>query len=310
MGLGILCPGQGSQHPAMLDMLAGSVAAQGILSEASEAFGQDLRALAKTSAEIYRNRIAQPLLCATEMATWAALKDTLPVPRVFAGYSLGELAAYGCAGALSPADLVDLASHRARLMDAATEKAGALFAVRGLPRRQVEALCQKFGAEIAIINGDDRFIIGAAADAAAAYRAAAIGCGAAVTRLPIEVAAHTRSLTAASQAFRARLNDSNLVAPAVPVLAGVNGMPIRNRQEAIEVLSRQISTTIDWSACLLALPEFGCTVLVELGPGSALSRMAREQFPDLPSRSVADFRSLEAVIDWVYKFLPRQKSQG
>ena len=70
----------------MLELLADDEAALRVLAEASAAFGQDLRELAKASAEIHRNRIAQPLLCAAEAATWAALKPHLPAPRVFAGY--------------------------------------------------------------------------------------------------------------------------------------------------------------------------------------------------------------------------------
>ena len=91
--------------------------------------------------------------------------------------------------------------------------------------------------------------------------------------------------------------------PAVPVPAGVHGMPIYTRADAIEVLSRQISTAIDWSACLRTLTELGCTALLELGPGMALSRMAREAFPDLPARSVVEFRSLPGVVGWVIKHL-------
>lgn len=54
--------------------------------------------------------------------------------------------------------------------------------------------------------------------------------------------------------------------------------------------------------------EMGCSCLLELGPGNALSRMAREEFPDLPARSVADFQSLDGVIDWARRQLEEQKA--
>ena len=303
MGLGVLCPGQGSQGPGMFDLLAADEAAQRVLAEASAAFGQDLRALAKASTEIHRNRIAQPLLCATEAATWAALKPHLPAPRVFAGYSVGELAAYGCAGALSVTQLVELARRRALLMDEASRTPGGLVAVRGLRRPQIDQLCHRFGAQVAIVNGIDRFVIGGGAETIAALQEAASALGGTVNSLPVEVAAHTSTLAAASEGFGAELAASGMVAPVVPVLAGVHGMPVYTRDDAIVALSRQISTTIDWSACLTTLAELGCTALLELGPGRALSRMARDAFPDLPARSVADFRSFPGVIDWVTNHL-------
>lgn len=303
MGLGVLCPGQGSQGPSVLDLLADDEAAQLVLAEASAAFGQDLRELAKASSEIHRNRLAQPLLCAAEVATWAALKRHLPTPRVFAGYSVGELAAYGCAGSLTVTQLVELARRRALLMDAASPIPGGLVAVRGLCRSQIEGLCRQFDGEIAIINGFDRFVVGAPAETVPGLQVAAGALGATVNSLPVEVAAHTSSLAAASEGFRAELAGSAMAAPAVPVLAGVHGMPVYTRDDAIEVLWRQISTTIDWSACLQTLSELGCTAVLELGPGRALSRMAREAFPDLPARSVADFRGLPGVADWVSKYV-------
>ncbi|HMW30687.1 MAG TPA: ACP S-malonyltransferase, partial [Plasticicumulans sp.] len=47
----------------------------------------------------------------------------------------------------------------------------------------------------------------------------------------------------------------------------------------------------------------GCTVLLELGPGSGLSRMARDRHPELAARSVADFRSLDGAAGWVARML-------
>jgi [acyl-carrier-protein] S-malonyltransferase len=305
MGLGILCPGQGSQHPGMLEVLAGDRSAERVLAEGGTVLGTDLRELVKSPTDIYRNQVAQPLLCATQMATWAALQEQLPAPLAFAGYSVGELAAYGCAGSLSPTSLVELAGHRALLMDEASEERGALVAIRGLPREQVDLICRHTGAEIAIVNAYDRFIIGA--DAAVVYRIQDMAgdLGALVTPLPVAVAAHTRRLASAAAAFRKLLADSDLADPTSPVLSGVHATPVHRRDEAIDMLAEQIATTIDWSACLRTLPELGCTVLLELGPGNGLSQMARESQPDLVARSVADFRSLAAVEDWVARSLRR-----
>jgi [acyl-carrier-protein] S-malonyltransferase len=303
VALGVLCPGQGSQHPGMLDLLAGDAVAEASLQRAGEALGQDLREWLQPPADLHRNRIAQPLLCVAELATWEALRNRLPPPRVFAGYSVGELAAYGCAGAIDAAGLAHLARRRALLMDSASEVSSGLLAVRGLDRAQVAALCGRSRAEIAIIIGADRFVLGAATADLAALGHAAEALGATTRPLPVSVASHTSRLVLASEGFRAALAGSALGAPAVPVLAGISGLPVHTRAQALDALARQISTCLNWAACLEALPEMGCRVVLELGPGNALARMVRDRWPALPARSAAEFRSLQGVADWVAKWL-------
>jgi len=303
MGLCVLCPGQGGQHPQMLQMLVGNPAAQTVLDEAAVALGEDPRGWLKVPHELHLNSIAQPLLCATQLATWAALRVQLPTPRLFAGYSIGELAAYGCAGAIDSAELVRLARQRAVLMDNASDISSGLLAVSGLDRGQIEALCQTGDGEIAIVNGHDRFVLGAGVASLAGLQRAAQALGGRASRLPVGVASHTSRLSAASEGFRHQLVASGLKGPPTPVLAGISGLPVYSREEAIDSLARQISTPLNWAACLDVLPEMGCRLVLELGPANALSRMLRERWPEMPARSVAEFHSTQGVVEWVKRWL-------
>ncbi len=304
MSLGVICPGQGSQHSGMFDLLAANDMARPVLAQAQAVLGTDLAKLIESDRERQRNRYAQPLLCAAALATWTALRPHLPVPRVFAGYSVGELAAYGCADAISVRGLIALACRRARHMETACTTPTEMIAVRGMSRAQLEMLCDRYDARMAIVNGADRFVVGVTRKQAGPLREAAAARGATPTTLAVEIASHTPWLAAASAGFRQDLEHSSLRDPVVPVLAGIHGMPVYTRRDAIDVLSRQIASTIDWAACMQALRECGCTVLLELGPGNALARMVHEALPDIAVRSVADFRSLNAVIDWVNKRPP------
>ena len=160
MSLGILCPGQGAQHPGMLDLVKGEPEAARVLAHASVVLDAPIADLLSGSEEaLFTNATAQPLICAVELATWAALSAQLPSPRVFAGYSVGELAAYGCAGALDAQAVVALARDRARAMDVACPDPCRMSAVRDLAYRSVEALTRAHGVEIAIMNAEDRMVV-------------------------------------------------------------------------------------------------------------------------------------------------------
>ncbi len=285
----------------MFDRIADDPTAQQTLAEIKAGADFDAVAIAREAGNIFQNAVAQPLICAYQTAAWAAVAPLLPKPALFAGYSVGELAAYGCAGALSAVAVVQLAQTRARAMDDATATPSGLMAVRGLPVSRVEELCAASGAQIAIINAGDHFIVGGTTAALQRVESNALASGAVVHRLNISVAAHTRSLAPASTRFRSALEASTIAAPTVPVLAGISGGAVQDRAGAITALSRQLSTPLQWSACLDAAYERGCRMFLELGPGDALARMARERFPELPARGIADFRALAGVAEWVAK---------
>jgi len=304
-GLCLLCPGQGGQHAAMLEPLRGSAAAEAVLEEARPHLpGGPWASVERGDDRIFQNRVAQPLVCAVTLATWAALRQALPPPRLVAGYSLGELTAHACAGALPAEEAVRLAAVRAALMDEASTVPSGLLGVRGLPRARLEALAAGAGAEVAIDNGPDHLVLGGPAALLPGLAEAALGAGARTAqRLPIGVAAHTSLLSRAVIPFAAALSGSGFASPEVPVLSGVSAAPVRTRAEAIAALSNQLARRIAWADCLAAAAELGCTVFLELGPGAALARMAGELFPGVAARSVADFRSLAGAAGWVRREL-------
>lgn len=303
MSFAVLCSGQGGQQSAMFDILAHDADARSSLDAASAAAGIDLTSIARDASfdasRLFENTIAQPLVCAYQAVLWSSLAPRLAPPILFAGYSVGELAAYGCAGSLSISDTIRLARERAAAMTAASGTDDGLVALRGLTRTAVEALCGTHRAAIAIVNGNDHFIIGGSSTALEPLMREAIEKGASAQRLPVSVAAHTPILASASEHFRGVLQSARWCDPSIPVLASIDGGAVRDATTAIDVLARQVSTTIQWAGCMDSAFERGTRVCLELGPGHALARMMRERHPAVEARSVSDFRSLDAVIDWV-----------
>lgn len=297
--LGILCSGQGMQEPAALAALcAADAAAADVVQRISARLGRDLT---DDAPDLFANAWAQPWIFAYQAAAWAALGPRLPRPRAVAGYSLGEMAAYVCAGALDPVEGAALTRRRAELMDRASPTTGGLIAARGLAESRIAGLCAEHGLHIAIVNGPDRLVVGGAVAALPGFADAVARLGGQTTPLCVRVASHTPLMGAAVGPFADELAASGLAAPVVPVLAGVDAAPVYGRERAIATLSRQLAEPVRWADCLETLAEMGCTVFLELGPGSALARMAAERFPDLPARALADFRSPAAAAAWAVR---------
>ena len=129
----ILCSGQGGQHPAMFNLVANCPAAEPVFAAAAAILGQDPRRFVKEAApaELFSDLSGQILCCTQTLAAWAALDAVRPARAVIAGYSIGELAAWGCADALDELSILRLAQRRAAVMDAPPP-----------PRRRPEARCE------------------------------------------------------------------------------------------------------------------------------------------------------------------------
>ena len=64
--------------------------------------GKDPRQLVREASndDLHADKVGQILCCTQAMAAWAVLSAKVPRPLVVAGYSVGELAAWGVAGLL------------------------------------------------------------------------------------------------------------------------------------------------------------------------------------------------------------------
>ncbi|MBV8624921.1 MAG: acyltransferase domain-containing protein [Herbaspirillum sp.] len=309
MRLAILCPGQGGQHAGMFDLLREDAQAAAFLARC-DLDGLLQAPLAEVLADpalLFANTCAQPLIVAAQLAAWQALREPLAAiagaPAVVAGYSVGELSAYAIAGVVDATTTVALAARRAALMSqaAAAAPAQGLMSFGGMEVATLQACLQARGAYAAIVSGADTLIAGGPNAALQDAAAELAGQGVRSTALPVGLASHTPLMREATAPFLTALDAIDVHAPAMPLLAGVTGQAIVDPAQARLLLARQLTETIQWSACMDACAERGVTVALELGPGSALARMLRERHGHIQCRSLADFRSLAGLIAWLQR---------
>lgn len=299
MRLAILFSGQGNQQPEHLRRLRAEAppALAAALATAIPSVWHDAEV---TPAALLANRVAQPLIFALQASLWQQLRPGLPRPVCVAGYSLGEMAACCAADAFSVDDGLALCGARAQLMDACVAGPAGLLAIVGLPAAAVTALAAECGLAVAIRNGPDHFVLGGPEAGLARAASLAEGQGAArVVRLGVTTPSHTPWLAEASRAFAARLQPFSAGRLAFPVLSAIDGRPARHGADATAALARQISTTLDWAACLDAVAEMQPDAVLEIGPGNALARMWSERETAVPARATDDFRSVEGILAWV-----------
>lgn len=303
--LAILCSGQGGQTRDMFRTLEGEPAAASVFSAATAHLADiDPRVWVRDADDsaLYSNHTGQILCCTQALAMWAALRSGFPERIVLAGYSVGELAAWGCAGIFDPAQTLRLAARRAQLMDAASPPGSGLAGIVGLRRRKLDGLLEKRRVFVAIVNASDSFVIGGEGPDLDAAVAEARAQGATTARrLQVAVPSHTLLLDDAATAFAAVLADETKrpIAAGTRLLCGLDGGTVPDPARGVAQLAAQIRQTIDWSACLETLSELQVTAVLELGPGTALSRMAAAVMPDLRSRSTAEFHSIDGVSQWL-----------
>jgi [acyl-carrier-protein] S-malonyltransferase len=310
MTLAILCSGQGGQHRDMFALTSDAPEAAQLFTHATALLGgRDPREFVRGEADgvLQHNRAGQILCTLQPLAAACALADVIPRGVIVAGYSVGEVAAWGVGGLFDATATLDLVARRAEAMDAATQAGDGLIFVRGLSRDEIGRLCERHGAAIAIVNPGDAFVIGGGREALSGIAADARAThGARIVALPVEVASHTKRLAAASAVFRETLRLVPMVFPprsAARILSGIDATPVVSADSGLDKLAAQISQTVQWADCLQACVEAGATGFLELGPGHALSGMAAEIGAGLPARSLDDFRSLQGVRAWVARHL-------
>jgi len=301
VSLALLFAGQGTQHAAMLPWLETCPEAAPALSLIAAQLGTDWRTRLSTPEWAYGNAVAQPLLTGLGIAAWQGLAQRLPAPTVVAGYSVGELAAFCVAGVFDAGTAIALAADRAVAMDsAAAGMDTGLLSVQGLDKAAQQAACTRYGIFVAIRLAADRAVLGGLSEALTTAERELSADGVRCTRLAVGIASHTPLMSAAADAFDARLSALVLSSPDSILVCNHTGAAETEPGRLRQLLARQIATPVLWDSCMDAIAERRVRCVLEVGPGNALAKIWRERHPHIPVRSVDEFRSVDAVARWAH----------
>lgn len=299
MRLVLLFSGQGEQSLEHRDALLS--APPGIRGAVERSLGvHDLSRLSQES--LWDNQVAQLLIWGVQIARWKQLCAWGIEPLMVCGYSAGKMAACEAAGWWSEGAGAALVATRASLMSQAAclwNAPSGMVAVQ-VSGARLQQVLSGLVAEVAIRMGEDRYVVGGLESSLDELESRLRSVpGTSSQRLRVRVPAHTSLLASALEPWRHALGAAMGPASCLPVLSDVMAREIRNRDMMLSALSRQICTALSWKDCLDSLMESRADTLLEIGPGNALIRMAMHHGVRCRARSWDDFRSSEAVCDWL-----------
>ena len=244
--------------------------------------------------------VAQPALLLVEAVLGLSLPDHLDVVAV-AGHSVGEYAACVAAGALRPADAMRVVIARGRAMAAMRE--GTMSALLGFGAAAAAEACAEAERHtdivvVANINAPEQTVIsGTVAGVAAAERLALERGAKRAVRLNVSGAFHSPLMAGAAEKVAAALNDVEIAPARVPLVANVDAVAVTQPDEIRKRLRRQITAPVRWVDCVNRLVALGAEELVEVGPGSVLSGLARRIAPSVLARQVGTLAAAHALVE-------------
>ena len=195
-------------------------------------------------------------------------------PAAVVGHSLGEYVAACIAGVFTLEDAVTAVALRSRLM--AETAMGAMLAVP-LDEASVRAIVGP-NIDVAAVNAPSQVVLSGTPERVASAEAALRARGIEPQRLRVQRANHSSSMDAAAEAFRAGVAKLRLSPPRIPLMSTATGAWLAAR-EAVDPAhwARQLRHAVRFSDAVTALSDKPGAIFVEVGPGSTLSTLAKQQ---------------------------------
>jgi len=251
-----------------------------LVEEASDASGRDVAGLLLTTDddELRQTRNAQLATFTLSMVMVDAVNRIGVETRGHAGHSLGEYTALASSGCLDFADAVRLVAERGEAMQvAAEEHEGTMAAVLGLADALVEQAAHAVDdVWVANYNAPGQVVIAGTPSGveAGGEKAKELGAKRAMA-LSVGGAFHTPHMMPAQDRLEKALSQTEFRNPDHPIYSNVDASPHSSPEEIAELLGRQLTSPVRWSHAVERMVADGFSTLVEIGPGTALSGMAK-----------------------------------
>ncbi len=305
--LAFVFPGQGSQSVGMLNGFADNAIVQQLISQASQALGQDLGQLIQDGPveALALTENTQPVMLLAGVAIYRAwLEAGGQVPEFMAGHSLGEYTSLVCANSLDFLQAVPLVRFRAQAMqEAVPVGSGGMAAIIGLGDDVIIKLCQEVSQETGFVvepvnfNAPNQVVVAGHIQAIDRIIEIAKPSGAKLaTKLNVSAPFHSSLLLPAAAKLEKHLADVQLHQPSVQVINNVDVLIESDPLKMKDALIRQSYSPVRWVETVEKMADLGVTHIVECGPGRVLAGLVKRITPQIKILGISDLQTIQAVL--------------
>jgi [acyl-carrier-protein] S-malonyltransferase len=217
---------------------------------------------------------------------WLALQRLGCTSHWSLGLSLGEYNHLVDIGALTFGEALRLVDRRGQLYDEGPE--GVMVAVNGVVEGTIDEVLQAARGKVQIsnYNGVSQHVLaGARNDVEAVVRVLEDKYFAVTTEIESCIPMHSALFEPVARRFEAYLRAADWRRPVKPYFPNVEGVPVADPgpEDFTRLLTEHVYRPVQWARSLgWVTSSIECPALIEVGPASVLSDLARRSWPQIP----------------------------
>ncbi len=254
-------------------------------------------------------KYTQPCMVAFAVGVTKVLEQKGIRPEMAAGLSLGEYSALYAAGVFEEQQVISLVAFRGQAMaEAVVDRECKMMAVINMERKAVQECCAKAQEEFAgqpfhvveptNYNCPGQIVI--SGDKEPVERAVELLMEAGARRcLPLNVSGpfHTSLMKPAGDRLKERFAEESFGDMRFPVVFNTLGRAKKETETIPELLEKQVQSSIYIEDSIRYMAEQGIDTIVEIGPGTALSKFVKKTCPDIVCYSVEKAEDVDALLE-------------
>jgi len=243
----------------------------------------------------------QPAVLTVSIACLKVLQSEKGIiPQVAAGHSLGEYSALVASGALTFTNAVQTVRLRGKFMQEAVPVGeGAMAAILGMERDQVEKLCEEVSSgEVltpANFNCPGQIVIAGHSNAVNRALERVKKEGKKAVLLPVSAPFHSPLMKPAGERLEKTLEGIPIGDLKVPVVTNVEAEFNRSKERVKGLLVAQVSSPVRWEESIRRMTDDGIEQVLEIGPGKVLSGLMKRINPNVEIKNLEDLQTLKKI---------------
>jgi [acyl-carrier-protein] S-malonyltransferase len=302
--IAFIFPGQGSQYVGMgKELYENFSVAKKIFEEADDALHLSISGLCFNGPEeaLKLTENTQPALLTTSIATLKVLQaEKGLIPQFTAGHSLGEYSALVGSGAFTFAEAVKIVRLRGKFMqEAVPVGVGAMAAVLGMEREQVEKICEEVSSgEVltpANFNCPGQIVIAGHAKAVERAIERVKKDGKKAVPLPVSAPFHSPLMKPAGERLEKALEEISVSNLRIPVVTNVEAEVNTSKDRVKGLLVAQVSSPVRWEESMRKMIGKGIEQVLEIGPGKVLSGLMKRIDNRIETGNLEDLQTLKKI---------------